>query len=392
MKIGALSGIRVIDLSRLLPGPYCSMMLADLGAEVIKVEEPGRGDYLRHFPPKVKEDSAFFLSINRNKKSITLNLKDERGKKIILDLIKKADVLLEGFRPGVMEKMGLGYDVIRKINPALIVCSISGYGQNGPYSMRSGHDVNYLALGGATGVTRNRNGRPVLMGVQIADIGGGAMLAAFCILAALIAREKIGKGQYIDISMMDGVLPWMCLSMGKYFASGEEPEYSREILTGKYACYNIYKTKDDQYMSLGAVEPQFWSEFCKSIDRDDLIKYQYDVELADKMISELRDIFNRKTKHEWIEHFSSRDCMCEPVNNIDEVVSDKQVLYRRMITEIAHPTEGILKMISFPGKLSETPAEIKMPPPVLGQHNHEILKEMNISEAEIAALKRDKVI
>lgn len=392
MSIGALSGILVIDLSRLLPGPYCSMMLADLGAEVIKIEELGRGDYLREFPPMVNKESAFFLSVNRNKKSMTLNLKTQRGKAIFLNLVKKADVVLEGFRPGVMDKMGIGYKVMEKINPGIVVCSISGYGQDGPYATKAGHDLNYLSIGGITGFTGTRDGRPIILGVQIADIGGGGMLAAFCILAALIAKEKIGRGQYIDISMLDGVLPWISLYMGKYFVDRKNPKPSNEQLTGQFACYNIYKTKDERYMSLGAVEPQFWSAFCKAIGREDLIKDQYNPNRADSIIAEIENVFIQRTRQEWIEYFKGIDCLCEPVNNFEEVISHPQVVHRNMIIEIQHPTEGKIQTINFPGKFSETLPEIKQPPPIFGQHTEEILRDLGMSRTEIDELIREKIV
>jgi len=392
MSSGALSGIRVLDLSRLLPGPYCSMMLADLGAEIVKIEEPGRGDYLREFPPKINKEAAFFLSVNRNKKSMTLNLKHERGKKVFLDLVKKADVVLEGFRPGVMDKMGIGYKVLEETNPNIVVCSISGYGQDGPYATRAGHDLNYLSIGGVTGFTGTKDGKPIILGVQIADIGGGGMLAAFCILAALIAREKMGRGQYIDVSMMDGVLPWVSLYLGKYFADGKNPRPSSEQLTGRYACYNIYKTRDDRYMSLGAVEPQFWSAFCKAVNREDLIKTQYNSALADSVIAEVENIFIQKTRQEWIEFFKEVDCLCEAVNNFEEVLSHPQVMHRNMIVEMQHSTEGKILMVNFPGKFSKTPSEIKFPPPMLGQHTNEILRELGMTQAEIDELANENIV
>jgi len=393
MSMGALSGLRVLDLTRLLPGPYCTMMLADLGAEVVKIEEPGRGDYMRDFPPKLKKESVFFLAVNRNKKSITLNMRSHRGREIFFNLVKGTDVVVEGFRPGIMEKLGIGYEYLKEVNPGIIVCSISGYGQDGPFAQKAGHDWNYLSIAGISGFTGTKEGKPIMPGVQIADIGGGALLTAFCILAAIIAREKTGKGQYIDIAMMDGALAWTCLYAGKHFVDGKSPAPSKEMLTGQFACYNVYKTKDGRYMSLGALEPQFWSAFCKAVGRDDLVREQYAPgKRADEVVAEVEGIFAVHTREEWIELLKDVDCCCEPVNNFDETFSHPQVLHRNMVVEMEHPTEGKIRMLNFPGKFSETPAKMKLPPPSLGQHNEEILGELGMTKDEIAELAKEKII
>lgn len=393
MAIGALSGLRILDLTRLLPGPYCTMMLADLGSEVIKIEEPGRGDYMRDFPPKLKKESVFFLSVNRNKKSITLNLKTDRGREIFSELVKGADVVVEGFRPGVMDKLGIGYKNLKRVNPGIIVCSISGYGQDGPFTQRAGHDWNYLSIAGISGFTGTKEGKPIIPGVQVADIGGGALLAAFCILAAIIARDKTGKGQYIDIAMMDGVLAWVCLYAGKYFVNGKNPAPAGERLNGQFACYNVYKTKDGRYMSLGALEPQFWSAFCKAVERDDLSKEQYSPgKRAEEVVAEVEIIFAEHTREEWIELLKDVDCCCEPVNNFDETFSHPQVLHRNMVAEMEHPVEGKIRVLNFPGKLSETPAEMKLPPPSLGQHTEEIFEELGMTKEKIAELAKEGIV
>lgn len=389
----ALSGLRILDLTRLLPGPYCTMMLADLGAEVVKIEEPGRGDYMREWPPKLKKESVFFLAVNRNKKSLTLDLKTNRGREIFLELVKGADVVVEGFRPGVIEKLGIGYKDLKEVNPGIIVCSISGYGQDGPFAQKAGHDWNYLSIAGIGGFTGTKEGKPVIPGVQIADIGGGALLSAFCILATVISRGKTGKGQYIDVAMMDGALAWACVHAGKYFVDGESPAPSKEMVTGQFACYNVYKTKDGRYMSLGALETQFWSAFCKAVGRDDLIMEHYALgKRADEVIAVVESIFAKHTREEWIRLLEDVDCCCEPVNNFDETFSHPQVLHRNMIVEMVHPTEGKIRMLNFPGKFSETPAEMIMPPPSLGQHTRDILGGLGMAEEEIAELAKKKII
>ena len=262
--IAALAGVRILDLTRLLPGPFCTMLLADFGADVIKVEEPHRGDYIREWQPRIGQNSGFHVVLNRNKRSLTLNLKAPEGKEIFRQLARQADVVLEGFRPGVMARLGLGYESLRALNPRLIFAALSGYGNHGPRAQRAGHDINYLALSGILSYS-GRDGRATLPGVQIADLGGGALLAAFSLVMALLVRERQGAGQYLDISMLDGSFMWNCLRWGKYLADGQIPRPGDDVLNHGFACYNLYATKDGRYMSLGALEPQFWRAFSKAV-------------------------------------------------------------------------------------------------------------------------------
>jgi|LDZU01.1.fsa_nt_gi crotonobetainyl-CoA:carnitine CoA-transferase CaiB-like acyl-CoA transferase len=393
MSSSALSGVRVLDLSRLLPGPYCSMMLADLGAEVIKIEEPGKGDYARNFPPKVNRESVYYLPVNRNKKSLTLNLKTNTGKDIFLNLVKKSDVVLESFRPGVMHRLGIGYEILSNVNSKIILCSISGYGQDGPYAKKAGHDVNYLSIAGILGVNGTKDGKPIIPGVQFADIGGGGLLSAFCIVSALFAREKNAVGQHIDVSMMDGVFSWLCTHAGKYYFDRMLPQPSNEMLSGQFACYNVYKTKDNKYLSLGALEPQFWSAFCRAIGRVDFIERQFERgEKAKKTIEHVSEILLTRSRDEWMKLLENVDCCCEPVNNFEEAFNHPQIKHRNMFVEMDHPTEGIICQINFPAKFSKTPAEIRTPPPSLGQNTEEILGDLGICKKEIDLLKRKKII
>lgn len=390
---GPLTGMKILDLSRLLPGPYCSLVLGDLGADVLKIEDPKLGDYMRWWGPRVNKQSAFFLMVNRNKKSMKLNLKTDWGRDIFFRLVRQHDVLLEGFRPGVMERLGLGYEALKEENPGLIYCAITGYGHTGPYRDRAGHDLNYLSLAGVLGTIGPKGGPPVIPGVQIADIGGGAMFAALGILAAYIARQETGKGQFIDVSMLDGSFAWLTVPLGKTLADGEDPKPGDSFLTGRYACYRIYETKDGRYMGLGALEPQFWEAFCKLVNREDLVGYQFaEGEKQTHLISEVSGIFKEKTRQEWIGFLKDTDCCCEPVNSVSEALMDSQLLAREMILEADHPTEGRLKQIGIPVKFSETPGSLRLAPPNHGEHTQEILKGLGYEDGEISDMEKEGVI
>jgi crotonobetainyl-CoA:carnitine CoA-transferase CaiB-like acyl-CoA transferase len=385
--------MKVLDLSRLLPGPYCTMILGDLGAEVLKIEDLDRGDYMRWWGPRVGEESAMFLMLNRNKKSMKLNLKEEKGRSIFLNLVRQQDVVLEGFRPGVMERLGVGYETLKKENPGLVYCAITGYGYTGPYRDRAGHDLNYLSLAGVLGTTGLKGGSPVIPGVQIADIGGGAMLAALAILAAHVERQKTGKGQFIDVSMLDGSFAWLSVAFSELIAEASDPAPGDSLLTGRYACYRIYETKDGRHMGLGALEKQFWKAFCKAVDREDLVEDRFaEGERQADLIAEVSRIFKEKTRQEWIDFLKETDFCCEPVNLPSEALSDPQLLSRDMIVETDHPAAGRLKQIGIPVKFSGTPGAIRSSAPAHGEHTKEVLKDLGYDDKDVQALMEEGVI
>jgi len=389
----ALEGLKVLDLTRLLPGGYCTLLLADMGADVLKVEDPFGGDYMRWFPPKVNEESAYFLAVNRNKKSMKLNLKHERGKEIFKELAKHYDVLVEGFRPGVMDRLGLGYEEISNINPRIIYGSLSGYGQDGPYSQRAGHDINYIGIAGILGITGFADRPPVLPGVPMADFGGGGMLAALGIMMALYHRKRSGKGQYVDISMMDGVASWMANIAAKHFVSNDPHNRGEVDLAGGFVCYGCYETKDGQYLSVGALEPKFWANFCRLIEREDLVDIQVDKDEDGKLKEEVAGIFKSKTMGEWLALLDGEDTCIEKINTVAEAVKDPQMLHREMVVETEHPTEGRVKSMGIPIKMSETPGSVdRLPAPAYGAHTREVLLGLGLSEAEIEKMAEEKVI
>jgi crotonobetainyl-CoA:carnitine CoA-transferase CaiB-like acyl-CoA transferase len=361
--------------------------------EVLKVEDPEQGDYTRMIGPIRKKDSAIFLALNRNKKSIKLNLKIKEGREIFYKLIQSYDIILESFRPGVMDRLGIGYQELKKRNSRVILCSLSGYGQDGPYQERSGHDINYIGLGGVLEITGAKNGDPVLPGVQIADIGGGGMMAAIAILAAANHREKTGEGQFLDISMMDSVVSWLSIHAGKYFMDGELLKRGDMPLTGRYACYQVYPTEDGRHMSLGALEPKFWKNFCEAIGRRNLIDKQF-IEGAERLrvIKEIQNLFKTKTQEAWVDFFKSVDACCEPVLTFEEVFQHPQVLHRQMVMEVEHPVEGKIRQLGNPIKSSQFPFEIRTPAPAWGEHTIEVLKAVGFSGEEIKHLKEVKAI
>ena len=382
---GALDGLRVLDLTRLLPGGFCTLLLADMGAEVLKIEDTRGGDYIRWMPPYYGNEqerregtaSAYYLALNRNKRSMRLDLKHQQGRDVLLRLVEKYDVLVESFRPAVMDRLGVGYETLRARNPRLIYCPISGYGQDGPLTARSGHDTNYLALNGLLGLTGRRNGPPIQSAGQIADLGGGGLMAAVGILAAVIERERSGEGQLVDVSMTDGSLAWLSMVIARYFAEQKVPHRGDPELTGGIACYFPFETKDGKWVSRGALEPKFWQNWCAGVGRPDLVEKQF-VHPASEPGEQIAAVFKERTRDEWTAFAGEHDCCLEPILDLDEVVDSELVQARGMIVELDQPGIGPVKQVGAPIKLSRTPADTSGPAPALGEDTDEVLRELGI--------------
>jgi len=389
---GALSGLKVLDLTRLLPGPFCSMLIADLGADVIKVEDPQMGDYIRWWPPKIGGNSGFHVVLNRNKRSLTLNLKSPEAKRIFERLAADADVVLEGFRPGVMAKLGLDFKSLQSLNPRLVYCAISGYGADGVFAHKAGHDVNYLALNGV--LSYSGKDSPTMAGVQIADVGGGGLLAAFAIVAALFARERNGRGQFVDISMTDGAFAWNCLRWGKFIADGKVPAPADDVLNHGLACYNVYRTRDGRHMSLGALEPQFWKSFCQRAGRPqwDTPMYFEPGAHQKELIESVSEFFLQKSLAQWVEHFKGADCCCEPVLNLEEAMESDLMKGRSMVVDLVHESWGAYKQLGIAPKLSLTPGSLTTHAPELGQHTRQILEQLGYSVEKIEDMKNSGIV
>lgn len=387
-----LESMRVLDLTRLLPGPYCTMLLADFGAEVIKVEAPGTGDYARWSEPLIDGDSARFHSLNRNKKSVVLNLKAAEGKEVFLKMAEDADVVIESFRPGVMDRLGLGYHTLKQMNPKLVYCALTGYGQQGPYADKPGHDINYLSYSGLLDLQGAQDGRPVVPAAQIADLGGGALPAALGIMFALFQREKSGKGQFVDIAMLDGVVSWLQSVLPDYLAGEKLPKRGEPELSGGKACYSVYETQDGRYLSVGALEPKFWQAFCTTIGKEDLItKQNASLRVQNHMKADIQDVISERSLSDWIQRFSGIDACVAPVNNFAEMSQDPQILAREMVQTTEQPLRGARRQIGHSIKLSETPGHIRSHAPELGEHTMEMLQDLGFSEDQIEQLKEKDI-
>lgn len=371
----ALTGIRVLDMSRLLPGPYCTMLLADFGAEVIKIEESGKGDYSRSFPPFLKDFGYWHLQLNRNKQSVVLDLKSEEGKNIFLELVKTADVVVESYRPGVLKKLGVDYEAAAKVNPKIIYCSLSGYGSTGPLAHKADHDLGYLSLAGVTAMSGEADGAPAIPGVLMADMNA-ALSAGMSIMIALRHAALTGQGQEIDISLFNVAMNLMPGAASLFFGSGFVAERGNNWLTGAYANYNIYATADGRYVSVGCLEKKFWRNLCMGLGKEELIDMIDDESNHPYLKEQLAAAFKQKTMREWEEFFADKDACVTPVLNFKEAVESEQVQANEMVLNVQDDELGEYQQLGFAMKLSKTPARLNKRAPRLGEDTEKILAQL----------------
>ncbi|HVF03601.1 MAG TPA: CaiB/BaiF CoA-transferase family protein [Frankiaceae bacterium] len=383
-----LAGLTVLDLSRLLPGGYATLLLADLGADVLKVEEPGKGDYLRWMPPYAATgEGGMHLALNRGKRSMTLHLKLSQGRAVLRELVREADVLVESFRPGVMDRLGVGWEVLSKDNPRLIYAAISGYGADGPYADRAGHDINYLGYAGALSFSGHPDTGPWQPGLQIGDLGGGALMAAVGVLTALHARERTGLGQYCDVSMTDGVLSWLTLAAGAFAATGGPPQVGAEVLNGGYACYGVYRCADDRYVTVGALEPQFFAALCAALGLDELVPWHLDPARQRELRDRLAAVFATRTRDEWLALLVPADCCVGPVNDVAEAFADAQVRARGMVAEQRLADGTPFPQVGVVPRLSATPGRVGGVASALGADTDDVLTALGYDAGTVAELR-----
>ena len=393
----ALEGVRVLDLTRALAGPFCTLMLGDYGADVIKIELPGAGDDTRHWgPPFIGEESAYFLSINRNKRSLTLNFKEEQAREIFLKLVAQSDVVVENFTPGVMGRLGLEYATVKQANPNIIYCSISGFGQDGPYQSRPAYDQIMQGISGLMSITGELGGEPQKVGVAVTDIGSG-MWAAFAVMSALHHRSQHGEGQYIDISMLDAQIAWLTYQAAYYFAYDRPPQ-RLGAAHPTLVPYQAFMCQDGKYLNVAVGSERLWDRFCQAVKREDLkdrpefATNGVRVENRATLVPLLQEYFLTRAADDWVADLQQHNVPAGPINDLADVFSDPQVLHREMLLEMHHPTLGAIKQTGLPIKFSLTPGGLDRPPPLLGEHNGQILKDLGYSDAQIAEMAEKSVI
>ena len=400
----ALEGVKILDLSRLVPGAFCTMLLGDLGAEVLKIEAPGVTEF-RGSPESLQgeenQKAVAYYALDRNKKSIVVNLKSEAGREIFYHLSRHADVIVEGFRPGVAKRLKIDYETISKLNPKIIYCSLSGYGQDGPYQAFPGHDINYIAMAGILGLIGYSERPPAIPLNLVADFAGAALYGALGISIALVARNKTGKGQYVDMAYMDGAVSLMTWFACGYFFNGSMLERGESWLHGAYPYYGVYETKDGKYITIGCLEPHFWEKLCRFLGKEEYIPYHFALEHTfhkpedekwDEIRSSLKQIFLTKTRDEWFELLIRNDVPVGKVYTPDEVFSDPQVLHRQMVIEVEHPTLGKIKQVGIAPRLSGTPGKVRSLSPLPGEHTDEILQELGYKREKIKHLRQEGVV
>ncbi len=391
-----LNGVRVLDLTQIMAGPYCTMMLADMGADVVKVEKPNGGDDTRRMgPPFIEGESAAFLGINRNKRSIVIDLRSDSGRELAQRMARESDVLVQNFRPGSLDRMGLGYEQVREITPAIVYCTISGFGATGPYAQRGGFDLVTQGMSGLMSVTGHAGGPPAKVGVPICDLNAG-MFGAIGILTAYINRLRTGQGQHVDTSLLEGGIAYTFWESAMYFATGEvpEPKGSAHRLTAPYQAFET----SDGYVNVGAANQANWERLCVAIGRDELVTDPRFVEPRDRMVnidelvSTLDAIFSQQSSAHWLEKLADAGVPAGPIYDLDEVYSDPQVQAREMMVETDHPVAGRVKNIGIPIKLSETPGQFQRPAPALGQHTNEVLTDLGCSPDDIEKLRGEGIV
>jgi alpha-methylacyl-CoA racemase len=400
----ALEGVRILDLSMLVPGAFCTMLLADLGAEVLKIEAPGITELGRSpgaLRDEEKRKTAAYYAPDRNKRSIVVNLKSEAGREVFYRLSQRADVVVEGFRPGVAKRLQIDYETISKLNPQIIYCSLSGYGQDGPYHTFPGHDINYIAMAGVLGLIGSSGGFPAIPLNLLADFAGAALYGALGISVALVARNRTGKGQYVDMAYMDGAISLMTWFNCGYFLDGSMLRRGESWLHGAYPYYGVYETKDGKHITIGCLEPHFWENLCRLLGKEEYVPYHFALEHNfrkpegqkwDEIRSSLRQIFLTKTRDEWFELLIRNDVPAGKVYAPDEVFSDPQVLHRQMVVEVEHPTLGKIKQVGIAPKLSNTPGKVRSLAPLPGEHTDEVLRELGYKQKDIGNLRQEGAV
>ena len=391
-----LDGYRVLDLTLRAPGPFCTWILGDMGADVVRIEEPVSRLRAERSPddddPLVVERRAAHDVLGRNKRSMALNLKDPDAREVFYKLCSTADVVIEGFRPGVVARLGVDYDTVRAINPRIVYCSLSGFGQTGPYKGLPGHDINFVALAGALGIIGPAGGPPVPPSNLVGDFAAGGMQAAIGILVALLARERSRRGQHVDVAMADGVVALMAMAYSAFFASGEAPGTGETAFTGMAPFYQVYLTKDDKYISVGCNESWFYENLCRLLELEEYLPCQQSAEKWPEIKAAFAEKFRARTRDEWWRLFQERDVCGAPVYGLDEAPDDPQFRERGIFVEVEHPTLGLVRQVGVPTRLSETPGSVRSLAPRVGQHTDAILAGLGYSEERIQALRASGAI
>ncbi|MBN1343440.1 MAG: CoA transferase [Phycisphaerae bacterium] len=382
-----LEGVRVLDTSRLLPAPFTTMILGDLGADVIRVESPSGGDRLRLMPPYVNGQSAYFTTINRNKRSVAIDLKSEEGLAVFLELVKTADVVVEGFKPGTMDRLGAGYEDLKAVKADIVYCSLSGYGQTGPLRERPGHDINYMGIGAALDLMTDPDARPRIPGLFLGDLSG-AFYAAIGVISALVHRERTGQGAHVDGCMLDGLMGLHTFLSARHLIAGLPAEHGTTQMTDAGGCYQVYETKDGRYVTFAPLEPRFWQTFCEVVDRPGWLARQWDPSL----VPELEELFKQRTREEWVTLSGEHDFCCEPVLSLQGALQHPQVIARGMVVEADDPVAGRVRHVAPAVRINGTRGDIRLPAPQLGEHTIEVLLAVGVDQERIDRLLADGVL